>query len=57
MNLIPTKDPKFSLRFATPEDAGLVVSFMKKLGAYQKMEDKIIATDDGIRKLLTDKRP
>lgn len=56
MHIIPTKDPKFSLRFATPEDAGFVVSFMKKLGAYQKMEDKIIATDDGIRKLLTDKR-
>lgn len=56
MNNIPTKDPKFSLRFAKPEDAGFVVSFMKKLGAYQKMADKISATDDGIRKLLTDKR-
>lgn len=56
MNVIPTKDPRFSLRFAKPEDARFVVSFMKKLGAYQKMEDKIIATDDGIRKLLADKR-
>ena len=33
MNQIQTKDPKFSLRMATPEDAALVVSFMKKLGA------------------------
>ena len=55
MNNIPTRDPKFSLRFAKPEDAGFVVSFMKKLGAYQKMADKISATDDGIRKLLADK--
>ena len=56
MNNIPTKDPKFLLRFAKPEDAGFVVSFMKRLGAYQRMADKISATDDGIRKLLADKR-
>ena len=35
MNIIQTKDPKFSLRFATPDDAGLVVSFMKKRHAGQ----------------------
>jgi len=56
MNLIKTKDPQFFLRFATSEDAGLVLSFMKKLGGYQKMADKIIATEDGIRKLLTNQR-
>jgi GNAT superfamily N-acetyltransferase len=52
--LIPTKNPNFFLRFATPDDAGLVVGFMKKLGSYQKMADKIIATEAGIRKLLTE---
>ena len=56
MNLIQTKNSKFSLRFATPDDAGLVVSFMKKLGTYQKMADKIIATEEGIGKLLADKK-
>ena len=55
-DIIKTKDPRFTLRFATPEDAALVVAFMKKLGTYQKMADKIIATEEGIRKLLTDKR-
>lgn len=51
--MIPTKNPNFFLRFATPDDAGLVINFMKKLGTYQKMAEKIIATEAGIRKLLT----
>jgi len=56
MEVIITKDPKFTLRFATPEDASLVVNFMKKLGTYQKMLDKIIATDEDISKLLLSKQ-
>ncbi|WP_300110961.1 GNAT family N-acetyltransferase [Rhodoferax sp.] len=54
--MIQTKDTKFYLRFGTPEDAGLVLSFMKKLGQYQKMSDKIIATTEGIRKLLAEEK-
>lgn len=54
MTLIQTKDPKFSLRFATPDDAGLVLDYMKKLGAYQKMLEKITATDESLRKLLVE---
>ena len=56
MNLIATKDPRFSLRFAAPDDAALVVRFMKSLGSYQKMADKIIATEAGIHKLLAEKK-
>ena len=52
MEVIKTKNPKFTIRFATPEDAGLVVDFMRKLGTYQKMRDKITATEEGIAKLL-----
>ena len=54
--MIPTRNPHFHLRMATPDDAGLVLSFMRKLGAYQKMADKIIATEDGLRRLLADGR-
>jgi GNAT superfamily N-acetyltransferase len=54
--LINTKDPKFTLRFATPDDAGLVLSFMRKLGSYQKMADKIVATKEGLRALLAANR-
>ncbi len=56
MYQIQTKDPNFTLRFATPEDAGLVVEFMKKLGAYQKMLDKITATDEDMYKILSEKK-
>lgn len=56
MSLIPTQDPQFTLRFATPDDAAWVVHFMKKLGTYQKMADKVIATEAGIRRLLADQK-
>ena len=50
--LIKTKDPNFSLSVAKPSDAGLVLNFMQKLGAYQKMADKIVATESGLRSLI-----
>ncbi len=53
---IQTQDPKFFLQMATPEDAALVVSFMKKLGAFQKMSDKITATPERIERLLATKQ-
>ena len=53
MSTFTTQDPKFCLRTASPDDAELVVSFMKKLGRYQKMEDEIIATPERIERLLT----
>ena len=54
--VIPTQDPRFSLRFATPDDAGLVLAFMQKLGSYQKMADRIVATEAGLRSLLAARR-
>ncbi|MDR3368441.1 GNAT family N-acetyltransferase [Rhodoferax sp.] len=53
MNPIATKDPQFSLRFATPDDAGLLLDFMHQLGTYQQMRDKIVATEAGLRQLLS----
>ncbi len=53
---IATQNPRFSLRFATPDDAGLLLDFMKRLGSYQKMADKIIATEDGLRQLLAQQK-
>lgn len=52
INMITTKNSSFTLRKATPDDAGLVLRFMQKLGAYQKMADKIVATEEGLRTLL-----
>jgi GNAT superfamily N-acetyltransferase len=56
MEPIKTKNPKFTFRFAEPEDAGLVVEYMRKLGTYQKMRDKITAEEEEMRKILSEKR-
>lgn len=52
MKTITTQNPDLILRFAAPDDAALVVEYMKKLGAYQQMAEKIIATEAGIKRLL-----
>ena len=52
-NPIPTQDPRLSLRFATPDDAGLLLDFMHQLGTCQKMREKIVATEVGLRQLLS----
>lgn len=49
-----TGDPLFRLRFATPDDAGLVLHYMRRLGDYQKMADKISATEAQLYGLLAD---
>lgn len=56
MEAIKTKNPQFTLKFAKPEDAGLVVEYMRKLGLYQKMSDKITVTEEEMRKLLAAKK-
>jgi GNAT superfamily N-acetyltransferase len=52
MQEIITKDPNFVIRHATLNDAALIVKYMKKLGAYQKMADEITATEPQIKRLL-----
>ena len=56
MKIIKTKDPNLTIRFATPDDAGLVIDFMKKLAEYQNMLDKITVTEEGINKILSEKK-
>jgi len=53
MNIL-TRNSKFYLRMATSKDAKKVVSFMKKLGKFQKMEDSITVMPKHIRKLLSE---
>ncbi|NVJ54603.1 MAG: GNAT family N-acetyltransferase [Campylobacteraceae bacterium] len=54
-NLISTKNADYSLRMATIEDAQLIITFMKKLGSYQKMDDAVTATPKRIKRLLEEK--
>ncbi|MBQ0757468.1 MAG: GNAT family N-acetyltransferase [Amphritea sp.] len=56
MDFIQTKNCEYRLRPGTPDDAGLVVEYMRKLGAYQKMLDKITATEADIHRLLSEKK-
>jgi len=56
MESIKTKNPKFTITFAKPEDAHLIVDYMKKLGEYQKMIDKITIEEDEISKILAENR-
>jgi len=56
MPKILSQNPKFYLQIANHNDATLVVSFMKKLGAFQKMADKITATPKRIGRLLESKQ-
>ncbi|BBB27160.1 GNAT family N-acetyltransferase [Amphritea japonica] len=54
MDFIETQHSGCTLRRGTPDDAAMVVDYMRKLGAYQKMLDKITATEADIRQLLVD---
>ena len=56
MEFIQTSKPEFTLRFATPDDAGLVLRYMRKLGTFQKMSDKITATEADFHRLLSEGR-
>ncbi|RXJ88620.1 GNAT family N-acetyltransferase [Arcobacter sp. CECT 8983] len=54
-NFISTENAEYNLKIATIEDAQLIITFMKKLGTYQKMEEAITATPERIKRLLKDK--
>jgi len=43
---------KIAIRKATPEDAGLILGFIKELAGYEKMEKDVVATLDGLRESL-----
>ncbi|MCB5162396.1 GNAT family N-acetyltransferase [Marinomonas algarum] len=52
MSVIPTPHPSCTIRHASPKDSTLIVDFMKELGTFQKMADKITATPKSIERLL-----
>ncbi|WP_309665447.1 GNAT family N-acetyltransferase [Tabrizicola sp.] len=56
MQEIATRDPRFVIVRAIPDDAGLVLGFMRKLGRYQKMADQITATEPRLRRLLSERQ-
>lgn len=52
-----TTTPKdFEIRPATEGDAPLILSFIKKLAVYERLADKVTATEDILRETLFGKR-
>jgi GNAT superfamily N-acetyltransferase len=45
MNIL-TSIPEFTLRFAVPEDVGLVLHFIRELAKYEKLEHEVVATEE-----------
>lgn len=40
------------IRFATEADVPLILQFIKALAEYEKLADRVVATEDGLRKTL-----
>ena len=45
---------KFEFRYATEQDAALILYFIKELAAYEKMSDEVIATEELLKEWIFD---
>ena len=43
-------------RFAKPEDAGLILRFIRELAAYEKLENEVVATEELLREWIFEKQ-
>jgi len=53
---IATPDPDIRLRFATPADAGLILTFVRALAAYEKLSHEVTADEETLRASLFGRR-
>jgi len=49
-------DPRISLRFATADDAGLIVDFIRQLAEYEKLTHEMVTDEDQLRQSLFGER-
>jgi GNAT superfamily N-acetyltransferase len=42
--------PEIAIRFATADDAGLLLHFVRELAVYEKAADAVVATEDDLRR-------
>jgi GNAT superfamily N-acetyltransferase len=47
----------FAIRRATPDDVALILHFIVDLARYEKMEDRVVATEERIRETLFGQKP
>lgn len=56
-DVIKTSIRGFTIRFATIKDTGLILEFIKKLAAYEKLSHEVEATEENLEKYLFGKNP
>lgn len=54
---IKTPIPGFTIRFAANKDTGLILEFIKKLAAYEKLSHEVEATEANLEKYLFGDHP
>ena len=56
---MPSTDtsPSIRIRAAEPQDAALVLSFIRDLAEFEKLSDQVVATEEDIRRELFGPRP
>lgn len=47
----------FTIRAATPDDAGVILSFIRALADYEKLSDQVTATEENLRSSLFGEHP
>ena len=53
---ITASDPHIALRFATADDAGLILDFIRQLADYEKMTHDVVTDEDQLRRSLFGER-
>ena len=53
---ITTSDTRITLRFATADDAGLILDFIRQLADFEKMTDEVVTDEDQLRQSLFGER-
>ncbi len=54
--MINTAIPKFTMRFAGPDDVGQILTFIKELAEYEKLAHEVVATEEALAKTLFGER-
>ena len=55
-SVIDTKITEFKLRFAESKDIALILGFIRELAVYEKMLDEVMATEDGLRESIFERK-
>jgi GNAT superfamily N-acetyltransferase len=53
---VTTSDPKTTLRFATVDDVGLILDFIRQLADHEKLVDEVVTDEDQLRQSLFGER-